>query len=369
MPHTTSPESWSGPLLDWFSRHKRDLPWRTTYSPYHVWISEIMLQQTQMDRGVEYFKRWIRRFPDVTSLAAAHEDEILKLWEGLGYYSRARNLHKAARTVVRDYGGRLPESVRELETLPGIGPYTARAIASIAMQLDVSLVDANVERVITRLYDIDLPVKARAAQNRITALCDQHLPSGQARNFNQALMEFGSLVCTPRKPDCPACPLTDSCVARANGTQEDRPVPPKKPDIIFINMATGVLVHKGRILTQKRRVDDIWANLWEFPGGVIETGETPEQAVIREYMEETALRVSGPQPIGIFKHSHTRYRVSLYAFHVELTSDPNDIFISEAQEYRWATWAEIRQLAFPAGHRKLITQLDRDLLFKARIQP
>lgn len=369
MSHQPVTESWSAALLDWFANNKRPLPWRSTYAPYHVWISEIMLQQTQMDRGVDYFNRWIRRFPDVASLAAAHEDDVLKLWEGLGYYSRVRNLHKAARIVHEQHHDQLPDTVAGLEALPGIGPYTARAIASIALGQDVSLVDANVERVITRLYDIDLPVKSRAAQSRITALCDQNLPAGQARNFNQALMEFGSLVCTPRNPACPDCPLTAWCRSKSTGTQELRPVPPKKPETVYINMATGVLIHNGLILTQKRRSDDIWGNLWEFPGGVIEEGESPEQAVVREYLEETALHVAGTLPIGIFRHSHTKYRVSLHAYHVELQSDPADIVISEAQEYRWATWTEIRKLAFPAGHRKLIAQLERDILFKARIQP
>jgi A/G-specific adenine glycosylase len=359
----------AGVLLDWFSRHKRDLPWRRTYTPYHVWISEVMLQQTQMERGVEYFKRWIARFPDVESLAEAREDEVLKLWEGLGYYSRARNLHKAAREVVNRHGGTLPSSPEALRALPGIGPYTARAIASIAFGQDVCVVDANVERVISRLYDIALPVKSRQARDEIERHGADLLPEGRARDFNQALMEFGSLVCSPRNPACAGCPLADCCLARKNGVQEERPVIVKAPSPIYISMATGVLINDGRILTQKRRADDVWGNLWEFPGGVVENGETPDQAVVREYLEETGLIVNHPVPIATFKHSYTRYRVTLHAFSVTLLSSPGELALQAAQEHRWACWSEITKLAFPAGHRKLVHHLRNDPEFRAKVHP
>jgi A/G-specific adenine glycosylase len=356
-------------LLDWFSRHKRDLPWRETYSPYHVWISEIMLQQTQMERGVEYFKRWIARFPDVGSLAQAPQDEVLKLWEGLGYYSRARNLHKAARMVMERHGGTLPPSMDALLALPGIGPYTARAIASIAFRQDVCVVDANVERLVSRLYNIEQPVKSRQAQKEISEYGQRLLPKGHARDFNQALMEFGSLVCTPRNPSCPRCPLAHWCRAREAGVQEERPVVAKAPSPIYLTMATGILIHDGRILTQKRLAEDVWGNLWEFPGGVVEAGETPREAVIREYMEETRLIVNHPEPIASFKHSFTRFRVTLHAFVVTLLSSPEELTLQAAQEHRWASWSEIMQLAFPAGHRKLVRHLDNDPKFRARVHP
>ncbi|WP_256479011.1 A/G-specific adenine glycosylase [Desulfomicrobium sp. ZS1] len=356
-------------LLDWFSRHKRDLPWRETYSPYHVWISEIMLQQTQMERGVDYFKRWIARFPDLDSLATAQQDEVLKLWEGLGYYSRARNLHKAAQIVMDQHGGTLPTSTEALLTLPGIGPYTARAIASIAFQQDECVVDANVERVVSRLYDIEQPIKSRQTQEEVGKFAHRLLPKGRARDFNQALMEFGSLVCSPRNPACAGCCLAECCLARKNGVQEDRPVIVKAPSPIYISMATGVLIHDGRILTQKRLADDIWGNLWEFPGGVVETGETPGQAVVREYLEETGLIVNHPEPIASFKHSFTRYRVTLHAFRVTLLSSPEELTLKAAQEHRWAGWSEIMKLAFPAGHRKLVRHLDNDSKFLAKVNP
>jgi A/G-specific adenine glycosylase len=356
-------------LLDWFARHRRDLPWRTTYDPYHVWISEIMLQQTQMERGVDYFRRWMERFPDVESLARAHEDEVLKLWEGLGYYSRARNLHRAARMVVGQHQGRLPQDPEGLLALPGIGPYTARAIASIAFELDVCVIDANVERVMSRLFDIDLPVKSRQARDAIEAHCLRLLPPGEARNFNQSLMELGSLVCSPRTPACTACPLAPWCRARMAGVQEERPVTSKPPAPIRVAMATGVLVHAGRVLVQKRLADDVWAGLWEFPGGVVEAGETPRQTVIREYLEETGLKVDRPVPIAAFKHAYTRYRVTMHAFHVRLQSDPSSLTLGAAQEQRWARWSEIGELAFPAGHRQLVAHLHGNPEFRSRVLP
>lgn len=342
--------------MDWFMRHQRDLPWRRTYSPYHVWISEVMLQQTQMERGVEYFKRWMRRFPDVAALARASEDDVLKLWEGLGYYSRARNLHKTARILHAEHADHFPSTPEALQKLPGIGPYTARAIASIAFEQDVCVVDANVERVCSRLYDIDTPVKNIHTRRQIESLCLTLLPPGQARIFNQTLMEFGSLVCAPRTPDCPHCPVRDFCAAYHADVVDQRPVllPPPKP--IFLDMATGVLRRGDKFFVQKRLSSDVWGNLWEFPGGVVEAGESPEQAVIREYLEETKIRVSGPMSIGRFKHSYTKYRITMHAFFVQADS-VEPVVLTAAQECRWATWEELQTLAFPAGHRKLIDHL------------
>ncbi|NLY40493.1 MAG: A/G-specific adenine glycosylase [Desulfovibrionales bacterium] len=344
-------------VVDWFAVHARALPWRSTYDPYQVWVSEIMLQQTQMERGTEYFLRWMQRFPDLSALATAHEDEVLKMWEGLGYYARARNLHRAARQVCAEYAGQIPQDMRQLQLLPGIGPYTAAAIASIAYNQDVCVVDANVERIMSRVCNVDTPIKAKATQTRIREVCQDMLPLGQSRNFNQGLMDLGGLVCTPRSPLCPSCPLATWCLARAAGVQEERPVvsPPATP--VYITMATGVLCHAGRFFVQKRKADDIWAHLWEFPGGVVEENEDPADTVVREYMEETGLHVTEPEYIGAFQHSYTRYRVTMHAFFVRLDADPRTVELTAAQEYRWATWDQVLTLAFPAGHRKLIAAL------------
>lgn len=351
-------------LLGWFAANARDLPWRRTLDPYQVWLSEIMLQQTQMDRAVAYFERFLARFPDVSSLAAAHEDEVLKLWEGLGYYSRARNLLRAARTVAEEHGGAFPSGFAAIRALPGVGPYTAGAIASIAWGEPRPAVDANVLRVFSRLLDLAEPVAAPAARRRIEAAVAELLPSGEARAFNQALMELGALVCSPRRPDCPACPLAAQCLARARGTTAQRPVLKAGPEIIRIAMACGVLADSGELFIQKRRADDVWPGLWEFPGGVLEPGETPEQALVREYGEETGLAVRPAGRIATLRTSYTRYRITLHGYFctAENGASPRSaIQVREAAEGRFVTPLELRRFAFPSGHARLVAKLLADL--------
>ena len=349
-------------LLDWYYRHSRDLPWRERPEPYAVWISEIMAQQTQMDRVVEYHARWMRRFPTLADLAAASEEEVLKLWEGLGYYSRARNIRKAAAQVMRDHGGAFPDDPAVLRTLPGVGGYTAGAIASIAHGCPVPAVDANVLRVFARLMDLDEPVRKAGVRALVEERAASLIPEDRPGDFNQAVMELGALVCSKR-PDCEACPVRAHCLALERGTADERPVlaPAAKP--VLINMATGVLVHQGRVLIQKRRPDDVWPGLWEFPGGGLEAGESPEQALAREYREEVALDVRPLEPIAVVRYSYTRYRVTMHAFLCEsLSSAPEPVF-HEATEGRFVDWGELAAFAFPAGHRRLIELMRRDIRF------
>jgi A/G-specific adenine glycosylase len=353
-------------LLDWFERNKRPLPWREDYAPYHVWVSEIMLQQTQMERATAYFMRWIARFPDIAAVAAAHEDEILKYWEGLGYYSRARNLHKAAQRIMAVHGGVFPESYEDIRALPGVGPYTAGAVAAIAFNAPRSAVDANVERVLSRVFDIDAPIKEGPGKRRAAALAEELLPQGRARDFTQALMEFGALVCRPKNPACPDCPIRDACEALRLGIVAERPVLRPAKAITPLHVATGVLLHKGLIFTQKRLPEGAWANLWEFPGGRIEPGETPEEAVVREFLEETGFHVALADNLGVIRHGYTTFRVTLRCFLLRLERDPAgypEPALTAASESRWTAMAGLGDMAFPAGHRKLIDQLLHDPRF------
>lgn len=347
-------------LLQWFAQNSRDLPWRRTYDPYHIWISEIMLQQTRMDRVVAYFGRWLDCFPDIPSLAAAPEQEVLRLWEGLGYYSRARNILRAADLLVRGHGGTLPGNHAALLRLPGIGPYTAGAIMSLAFNSDHPLVDANVERLFSRLFNLASPVKDKNSQALIWQKAAELIPRGKARFFNQALMELGALLCLPRAPRCKQCPLREHCEALRLDITDQRPVPGKKQESIAIDMATGVLWHRGKIFVQKRLANDVWPGLWEFPGGIVKKEEKPEEALVREYREETEFTIRDMKKITTIRHSFTRYRVTMHCYSCRLQSTGSRPVLHAAQEYRWVGLEDLESLAFPAPHRKLIRMLTGD---------
>jgi A/G-specific adenine glycosylase len=344
-------------LLAWFQASQRPLPWRTTYTPYHVWISEIMGQQTQMDRVSLYFSRWIEQFPDIAAVAAAPEQAILKAWEGLGYYSRARNLQRAARQLADAGAPEIPADYQQLVDLPGIGPYTAAAILSIAFNLPFPLRDANVERVFARLADIDRPLKQSATQKRLAAMADTLLHRQNPRHYNQALMELGALICTPKKPSCTVCPIQDHCRAHRADTVEFRPLPTGKQSKIDIAMACGILRRGSHYYIQQRMPDDIWGGLWEFPGGRIEEGESPEQAAVREIAEETGWQADTLTPFITVVHHYTRYRVTLHGFFAELADPETAPTLTAASQYAWASLVQLSDYPFPAGHRQLVAAL------------
>nr|WP_320011956.1 A/G-specific adenine glycosylase [uncultured Desulfobulbus sp.] len=347
-----------GRLLDWFEANQRPLPWRSTYEPYHVWISEIMGQQTQMDRVVQYFNRWIAQFPDVATVAHAPEQAILKAWEGLGYYSRARNIQRAAQQMLDQYEGAIPSEHKALLELPGIGPYTAAAILSIAFNLPFPLKDANVERVFARLADIESPVKQSATQKRIGTMAEALLDPESPRLYNQALMELGALICTPKKPACELCPVHMHCQALKKDTVEFRPLPSDKQKKIEIVMACTILHVNGEIFVQQRMADDIWGGLWEFPGGRLEEGEQPQEAAQRELAEETGYQVSKLEFFKTVVHHYTRYRVTLHGFLAQLDAPPAKPILSAAQDYAWVSPTGLAAYPYPAGHRMLVAALE-----------
>jgi len=344
-------------LLGWFAENQRDLPWRRVYDPYHVWIAEVMLQQTQMERGVAYFNRWMEQFPDIDTLASSSELSIMKAWEGLGYYTRARNVMKAARILVEEFQSRIPENYDQLLSLPGIGPYTVAAILSIAFNRPYPVIDANVERLFARLEDIDQPVKDKNVQQKIRTLVTELLPEKHIREFNQALMEAGALVCTPKIPDCVHCPLQLHCKAYQAGTVANRPVPRKKQEKIHINMACTIIIRENKIFIQQRRYDDVWGGLWEFPGGRIKQGESPSMTAIRELYEETEFEAVKVKPFETVTHFYTRYRVTLHSFMATIKNRKTEPKLNAALQYRWASIEELDMYPFPAGHRQLIEKL------------
>jgi len=350
-------------LLDWFRHNKRTLPWRGAYEPYQVLVSEFMLQQTQADRAAVYFERWMRRFPSLAALAAAAPEDALKAWEGLGYYGRARNLHKAAQIIMREHGGRVPDNLPALRALPGVGPYTAGAILSIAFNQPAAAVDANVERVFARIFDVAAPVKSIVASGFIRRMAQDLIPEGQARDFNQALMELGALVCG-KKPCCAVCPLSPFCQARHLGITTERPIPGKKTNYSILETVTGILAHNGHVFIQKRLDIGVWAGFWEFPGGRLEEGETPEQAVVREFAEETEFTIRPVRYLGLVRHAYTRYKIAMHCFICELADTGNassgpsaslpEPVLHAATQYRWIEPGDIDGFILPAGHRKCV---------------
>ncbi|MCD8139611.1 MAG: A/G-specific adenine glycosylase [Planctomycetaceae bacterium] len=341
-------------LTAWYDRARRPLPFRETCDPYSIWISEIMLQQTQMERGVAYYRRWMQRFPDVGAVAAADEDTILAAWEGLGYYSRARNLHAAAKRIVSRFDGIFPRDVDDIRALPGVGEYTAGAIASIAFDLPVPAVDANVLRIFSRLFDIDVPVADRRVREAVSEAVRRGLDHARPRVFNQALMELGALVCG-KAPRCGGCPVALFCLARERGTVAERPAGRVKTVYREVETAAGVIIRGGRVLVHKRPPGGVWPGLWEFPGGVVPDGETPESALVRIVRELYGMTVERGEKIGVFRHGYTTNRITMHGYYCRVAGSGSAL--GEAPEGAWMTSAELSGLAFASGHRKLLERL------------
>lgn len=340
-------------LLDWFRREQRDLPWRRNYEPYQVWISEIMLQQTQVATVLPYFERWMAALPTVQAVAEAEEELLLKLWEGLGYYSRARNIQKAARLMMEKHGGRLPTNVKDLLALPGVGPYTAGAIASIAFEQDEALVDGNVIRVLARWSGYE--GNTRKNVSYFWDLARSLLPLGSARDFNQGLMELGALICTPKNPNCEGCPLASGCVAAQKGLQDRLPNRGPSKEKVRIKVVIGVMHKDGSVFIQKRGDSGLMAGLWEFPGGKVEDGEALEAALIREFREELRVNIGNLRYLMNIKHAYTKYLVDLHCFAVDFAG--GELTLNSAVEGKWVKMAELSHFPFPAANVKLIKQL------------
>ncbi len=352
------PQELSRRLLAWYDREQRRLPWRGHPDAYAVWVSEIMLQQTRVETVIPYFERWLQRFPTIQSLANASQQEVLSLWEGLGYYSRARNLHKAAQVVAVDLGGQLPHERAELQKLPGIGAYTAGAIASIAFGRDEAALDGNIRRVLARVFAVRTPARSPAGEKELWDLARRCLPPGRAGDYNQALMDLGSALCTPRSPQCLLCPLSEICAGRQLGLQETLPVLAPRPKIPHLTVAAAVVRREGTVLIAQRAQTDLLGGMWEFPGGTLEDGETLEQALLREIHEELNTVVLIERPFGTYNHAYTHFSVTLHAFLCRLTGpEPQAI---EASQLRWVSPEALA--GFPMGKidRQIANRLERE---------
>ncbi len=301
-------------IHNWYRIHKRQLPWRETNDPYRIWVSEIILQQTQVAQGLSYYHRFLDAFPDIASLAAASETQVMQQWQGLGYYSRARNMHLAARTIVTLHDGRFPAQYNELLTLKGIGPYTAAAIASIAFGLPHALVDGNIYRLLSRLFAIDTPVDTTPGKKQFMQLAQELLDKSDPSTHNQAMMEIGALICKPANPQCAICPLTAYCRAFAAGTQQNYPVKTRRPLRKKRHLNFIILMNQQQIALQKRTDNDIWKGLYQLP--LIETESPATGGTVSRLIEKVLNRETTVKPLRRLKHLLTHQELHLSFFMV-----------------------------------------------------
>lgn len=304
-------------LLKWFRAHARALPWRPSPGLYETWVSEIMLQQTQVATVIPYYTKFLQRFPNVRSLAAANEREVLRSWEGLGYYRRARQLHAAARQIVADHAGEMPTDLSAWRALPGIGRYTAGAILSIALGQRHPILEANTIRLNARLIGLRDDPTSRASQERLWALAEHLVPARRAGEFNQALMELGSLVCTPREPRCTECPVAEFCVTCAQGWQDRIPVPKRKPVYTAVREAAVVVRSpRGELLLRRCGAEERWAGMWDFPRFTWEAAGPITAVALRQHVHAlTGVTLNDPEPLATLKYGVTRFRITLDCFH------------------------------------------------------
>lgn len=338
------------PLLRWFDAHARELPWRPSPGLYETWISEIMLQQTQVATVVPYYERFLARFPTIDTLASAAEDDVLRQWEGLGYYRRARQLHAAAQKIVTQFAGQFPTSIDQVRELPGIGRYTAGAILSIALDQRHPILEANTIRLLSRLLALTGDPRSQAGQQQLWAFAEALLPRRRVGDFNQALMELGSAVCTPREPACDLCPLARLCPTKAAGLQQQIPRPPEKTEYVPVREAAVVVRAADQILLRRCQQGERWAGLWDFPRFPVShaRGEKLAIELQRGVTELTGLKVTLQGPLATIRHGVTRYRITLIC-HLAYCDRPG----RSTQSLKWVAHSEATELPLSVTGRKI----------------
>lgn len=377
-------------IVHWYERFKRDLPWRHTRDPYAIWLSEIMLQQTQVKTVLPYYDRFLTLFPTITQLANAHIEQVMKAWEGLGYYARCRNMHKAAQVVRDNHQGKFPDTLEAVEALPGIGRSTAGAILTFAFHKPYPLLDGNVKRVLARLYAIQQDPAQPEITRQMWALSTQLVNGAEDPiSFNQAIMEIGATLCTPKKPQCLLCPVRTDCEAAEQGIQEQLPIKAQKAPTPHHHIAVAVIFNtQGQVYIQRRPPEGLLGGLWEFPGGKQEPGEGLSQTILREVEEEMGLTVtlanqfplarSLPQPpepqasllknasaalspeenipaFMVVKHAYTHFKITLHAFYTLLQAGTPKPTAADAWE--WVTIEDLPQYAFPKANKRVLEYL------------
>lgn len=343
-------------LLDWYDQNKREMPWRDCGNPYKIWVSEIMLQQTRVDQATPYFNRFMNRFPTVEDLAEADQQEVLKVWEGLGYYRRARHLHAAAKLVVDEFDSNVPDNWDDITELKGVGPYTASAVLSIAYQKKHAVVDGNVIRVLSRYLGIEDNVRSTSTKNAIQDAANDLISGERPGDFNQAVMELGATICTPSNPTCEECPIQANCVAYKTATTEEIPYKSSAKKRPHHHIGVGIVMNKDEEVLIALRPDDVMlGGMWEFPGGKQEEDEEMKNTVKRELKEELDIDISISKPFMKLDHAYSHFKITLHAYLCELvngTPKPKS-----SKEIRWIAIDELKDYPFPKANRKLTEKL------------
>ncbi|MDZ7265544.1 MAG: A/G-specific adenine glycosylase [candidate division KSB1 bacterium] len=342
-------------LIAWFEQNQRRLPWRTTQDPYRIWVAEVMLQQTQVKTVLDYYDRFLDQFPDLPSLAKAPVQQVLKLWEGLGYYARARNLHRAAQIILAEKQGQIPTDTAQFLTLPGVGDYMAAAVLSQAFNAPLAAVDGNVKRVLARLFALEIPVNQSASGKIFKEQAEWLLDHARPGAFNQAMMELGATICRPKRPECDKCPIRSFCQAFLSQRQTELPIKTSTRSIPEYHIAVGVIYNHGKLLVVRRKNDGLLGGMWEFPGGRIRHPEDAADACVRTIKEKLNLDVIVTAFLLQVRHAYSHFKIVVHVF--QCAYQHGTIMLNGPEEYRWISMAEIDQYPFHGVNHKFIPLL------------
>ena len=354
-----NPETVRRRLLDWYAIHRRRLPWRETSDPYAIWVSEVMLQQTQVATAVPYYLRFLQRFPTTRRLAEADIQEVLKLWEGLGYYSRARNLHRAAGEVIARFGGRIPDDPTAFQSLPGVGDYIAAAVLSIAFGRVMPVVDGNVKRVLSRLLEMGIPVNRSDAHKAYREPARALISPEHPADFNQAIMELGALVCRPKNPNCPSCPLADMCMAYRHGTTAQYPKRKARRTVPHRQVAIAVILKKGKMLVVQRKMEGLLGGLWEFPAMPADSGMKEPAAIVAMIRQTTGLTVDIDRQLTRIRHAYTHFKLTGDVYLCRHVA--GRVRVDGVRSHRWVTLGSLSRLPMHKANHKFMKALEAAL--------
>jgi len=345
-------------LISWFENNKRDLPWRRTNDPYPIWVSEVMLQQTQVKKVIDYYDKFIESFPTVSKLSNADLKDVLKKWEGMGYYARARNLHKASSIIKDEFEGRIPDDTDSFRSLPGVGDYITAAVLSRAFHKPLAVVDGNVKRVVARLFMIGEPVNSTKASKLFSSYTSQMIDPEHPGQFNEAMMELGATICTPQNPGCLICPVSKFCKSYINKCQSEYPIKSIKKSVPLRHFVVGLIYRDDKFLVVRRELDSMLGGLWELPGGIFDLNEDIREVCAARITEITGLKIKVEDKIMLVNHAYSHFKINIQVFqclymdgHVELS---NHI------EYDWIKLNEIDKHAFHVAHHKIFRKLKRN---------